>query len=64
MTLDKFHKHEVLDRLHLQMEYLDLFVLNHPYTEKYADVQDKLKLAMDCLEEAYQLVGNDNSFED
>lgn len=56
--LDKFHYHEMLDRLHVIMLNIDTHIQNHPVIEKETEVKDLVNIAQNKLWEAYQIIGN------
>lgn len=56
--LDKFHYHEMLDRLHVIMLNIDTHIQNHPVIEKETEVKDLVNIAQNKLGEAYQIIGN------
>lgn len=55
--LDKFHYHELLDRLHVTMENLDRNIVEHPVIDKHPEWRDKINSAIDILFDVYQEVG-------
>jgi hypothetical protein len=58
--LDKFHRHEALDRTYLLLDNIDSHLLNHPYI---ADNLEYLQIATDAfnsLHRLYQLIGTYN----
>jgi hypothetical protein len=63
--LDKFHYHEMLDRLHVVMSTIDNHILQHPVCKLEKEVCTKVDEALTLLFQAYQEVGNieNNKFE-
>jgi len=59
-TLDKFHYHEMLDRLHVVMEIVDTHLQQHPVAKIDNTLKDLISEAQDKLCEAYQLTGTKN----
>ena len=58
VELDKFHYHEMLDRLHVVMSMIDDHLQQHPVAKIETKIKDLISEAQDKLWEAYQLVGN------
>jgi hypothetical protein len=56
--LDKFHYHEMLDRLHVTLCMIDDHLIQHPVAELEIDIKDLISEAQDKLAEAYQITGN------
>lgn len=57
--MDKFHRHEALDRAYLLMENIDTYLLSHPYiasNEAYSRLSSQ---AFQKLHELYQLIGTE-----
>lgn len=55
--IDKFHYHEVMDRLHLINSMIDEFLLEHPAVIENKKIMKKITKASDKLSEAYQSIG-------
>lgn len=55
--IDDFHKHEVLDRLHVLRSNLYEHLESHPFMLHYPEIKNVIDIADTYLEEAYQLVG-------
>jgi len=58
IKLDKFHYHEMLDRLHVIQCTIDDHLQQHPVAKIETDVKDLISEAQDKLFEAYQIVGS------
>ena len=56
--LDKFHYHELLDRLHVIMTNIDTHLTQHPVLELETEVNNLVEEAQTTLWEAYQLIGD------
>ena len=56
--LDKFHYHEMLDRLHVVMSMIDDHLQQHPVAKIEIEIKDLISEAQDKLFEAYQIVGS------
>ena len=56
--LDKFHYHELLDRLHVIMTNIDTHLTQHPVLELETEVNNLVEEAQTKLWEAYQLIGD------
>lgn len=54
---DKFHYHEVLDRLHIINSMIDDLLLEHPAVIENKKIMKKITKASDKLSEAYQATG-------
>ena len=52
--LDKFHYHEMLDRLHVVMSTIDDHILQHPVCKLEKDICTKVDDALTLLFQAYQ----------
>lgn len=59
--LDKFHYHELLDRLHVTMSNIDDHLQQHPVAKLNTDIKDLISEAQDKLWEAYQVTANKNN---
>lgn len=57
--MDKFHRHEALDRTYLLMENIDTYLLNHPYIQSNDRYVNLVNEAFNRLHEVYQLIGNE-----
>ena len=55
--VDKFHKHEALDRCHLIASMIDDHLMFHPYVEQDATVKKLVLLASEAIGQAYQVIG-------
>jgi hypothetical protein len=55
--LDKFHYHEMLDRLHVVMSTIDDHILQHPVCKLEKDICTKVDEAVTLLYQAYQEAG-------
>ena len=51
------HYHEMMDRLHIQMETLDEHLLKHPVGQQHKEVNRLLIKAIITLLQAYQITG-------
>ena len=51
---DKFHAHEVIDRLHIANCMLDQMFTDHPFVEAHAEVKALIDEAATKVAEAYQ----------
>ena len=51
------HYHEMMDRLHIQMETLDEHLLKHPVGQQHKEVNRLLIKAIVTLLQAYQITG-------
>ena len=60
IKLDKYHYHEMLDRLHVVMSMIDVHLQQHHVSKIETDVKDLISEAHDKLYQAYQIVGNKN----
>lgn len=60
--LDKFHYHELLDRLHIVNTMVDEFLLSHPVCDQELSIKEKLMMVSIELGNAYQEIGT-KSFE-
>lgn len=56
--LDKYHYHELLDRLHVIMSNIDTHLTQHPVLELETEVNNLVEEAQTKLWEAYQLIGD------
>lgn len=56
--LDKYHYHELLDRLHVIMSNIDTHLTQHPVLELETEVSKLIEEAQTKLWEAYQLIGD------
>jgi len=56
--LDKFHYHEMLDRLHVIQSIIDDHLQQHPVAKIETDVKELISEAQDKLSEAYQIIGS------
>lgn len=56
--IDKFHYHEVLDRLHLINTMIDEFLLEHPAVIENKKIMKKIEKASEKLSKAYQEIGD------
>jgi len=54
---DKFHYHELTDRLHMLTSMVDEYLMGHPVCEAHGNIKQLVQQAEDTLWEAYQLVG-------
>lgn len=53
--LDKFHYHEMTDRIHVVMMVIDGNLTQHPVAKLNKQIQSLIDQAQDKLFEAYQL---------
>jgi hypothetical protein len=51
------HYHEMMDRLYVQMDILDQYLLKHPVGEKHKEVSKPIIKAIVALLNAYQIAG-------
>jgi predicted protein tyrosine phosphatase len=56
--LDKFHYHEMLDRLSVVMDITDRHLQQHPVAKIDTEIKDHISKAVDELYEAYLKMGN------
>lgn len=56
-TLDEFHYHEIVDRLHIVMCMIDDHLQQHPVTKLETEASQLISNANDNLWQAYQLLG-------
>ena len=59
-SINSGHYLELMDRLHVVNCTIDDHLLNHPLTEHYKDIEDKIGSALELLLEAYQMVGHES----
>lgn len=57
-TINKGHYLELMDRTHIMMENINNHLLEHPLTQTDIILTTLYTDAIDCLWEAYQLIGN------
>lgn len=62
--MDKFHRHEALDRTHVLMDSIDSYLLCHPYITHNSRYNKLVNEAFDRLHEVYQLIGAEIDNED
>ena len=55
--LDKFHDHEMLDRLHVVMSMADDHLQQHPVAKIESEIGKHIDDAVSSLWQAYQLAG-------
>jgi hypothetical protein len=55
--LDKFHYHEMLDRLHVVMSMADDHLQQHPVAKIESEIGKHIDDAVSSLWQAYQLTG-------
>lgn len=58
ITLDEFHYHEMLDRLHVITSMIDQHLQQHPVAKIETEIKKLINEAQDKLWEAYQITGN------
>ena len=58
IKLDKYHYHEMLDRLHVIQCMIDDHLQQHPVAKIETDIKNLISEAQDKLSEAYQITGN------
>lgn len=58
ITLDEFHYHEMLDRLHVITSMIDHHLQQHPVAKIETEIKKLINEAQDKLWEAYQITGN------
>jgi|Laugresu1bdmlbsd_1035121.scaffolds.fasta_scaffold41849_3 hypothetical protein len=51
------HYHEMMDRLYVQMDILDQYLLKHPIGEKHKEISKPIIKAIVSLVQAYQITG-------
>lgn len=51
------HYHEMMDRLYVQMDILDQYLLKHPIGEKHKEISKPIIKAIVALVQAYQITG-------
>ena len=51
------HYHEMMDRLYVQMDVLDQYLLKHPIGEKHKEISKPIIKAIVALVQAYQITG-------
>ena len=57
LEINDGHYHEMMDRLHVQMETLDEHLLKHPVGQQHKEVNRLLIKAIVTLLQAYQITG-------
>ena len=57
-TLDKFHRHEALDRAHSILVMIDQLLLDHPFVARHAHIAAYIGQASEMLSVACQAIGN------
>lgn len=55
--IDKFYRHEALDRTHVFRDSIYEHLSEHPYVLANKKVKKNIDKALDCLGIAYQLIG-------
>ena len=60
-NLDKFHRHEALDRTHLLLNNVDEYLLQHPYVASNEEYNQLAQEAFDKLHRLYQLIGTEDA---
>jgi hypothetical protein len=58
--MDKFHRHEALDRTHVIMDSIDNYLLGHPYILENKKYNDLVAQAFMLLHEVYQSIGTES----
>jgi hypothetical protein len=58
IPLDKYHCHEILDRLSVFTDMIDAYALQHPTSKQYPELSDLIEDALDKLLDAYQVAVN------
>jgi len=51
------HYHEMMDRLYVQADILDQYLLKHPIGEKHKEISKPIIKAIVSLVQAYQITG-------
>lgn len=54
VVIDKFHRHEVIDRISCIMETIEKQIVQHLFCEVHYDLQKRLNKALKHLAKAYQ----------
>ena len=49
--------HEALDRAHMASSHLQMALADHEMTIRHKDIQEAYELAVEKIEELYQLIG-------
>jgi len=57
MKIDKFHKHEVLDRIYVIQSNINDFLVEHPVIKSDKKMKKKLEKVQSILGNIYQEVG-------
>ena len=60
MKLDKYHYHEMADRLDMVTSIIDSHLYDHPVAHKHEEVGEIINKVIEDLGEAYQLIGRMN----
>jgi len=55
--LDKFHRHEALDRAHVVRDIIYNHLLDHPYIDLNKKLRKKVEKAADLIGIVYQEIG-------
>jgi hypothetical protein len=58
IKLDKYHYHEMLDRLHVVICMIDDHLQQHPVAKVELEIKDLVSEAQDKLAKAYQITGS------
>ena len=58
MRTDRYHYHEMLDRLHLIVDIIGRHIEEHPVYIKHESLRNLIDCASNTLVNAYQLTGN------
>ncbi len=57
MNKDKEYLHEALDRAHIASCHFQMALGEHEIIEKYEDIKTAYEIAVEKVEELYQLIG-------
>jgi hypothetical protein len=57
VEINDAHYHEMMDRLYVQMDILDQYLLKHPIGEKHKEISKPIIKAIVALVQAYQITG-------
>jgi len=57
MKIDKFHKHEVLDRIYVIQSNIEDFLIGHPVIQSDKKMREKVEKVQNILRSIYQKIG-------
>ena len=58
IPLDVYHYHEMLDRLSVHTDIINMYILQHPVSKHYPQLSDLIEEALNKLLDAYHLAAN------